>query len=90
MKNHKYLDPKNNYIQNNESQFQAYEKILKEYEINNFKNLISEHYESIKMLDLKNFLSQDIKIQNQKKIPTERTPSIFRQVSLYLKTFDYS
>ena len=66
------------------------EKILKEYEINNFKNLISEHYESIKMLDLKNFLNQDIKIQTQNKISTERTPYIFRQLSLDLKTFDYS
>ena len=55
-----------------------------------FNNLISEHYESIKMLDLRNFLSQDMENKNQKIISTERTPYIFRQVSLDLKTFDYS
>ena len=65
-------------------------QILEEYEINNFNHLISEHYESIKMLDLRNFLSQDIEIPNQKIISTERTPYIFRQVSLDLKTFNYS
>ncbi len=66
------------------------EQIFKEHKINNFKKLFTEHYESIKMLDLRNFLSQNKEIHKKKEFLTERTPYIFRQICLDLKTFNHS
>lgn len=67
-----------------------FELLLRENGVENPKKLIQTHYESIKIKDIKNYLISTYPNISTKKIKTEKTPYIYRQKVLDLKTFNES